>query len=498
MPSASLKPLAADEFDYWKASHLLARAGFGGTPGQARALANMGLDDAVDYIVDFQSVDAPIVRPDQFDQDIMRPPTEAEQRQIRDARQSGDEAAVERFRRDRQRRQQADRQQMADFQRWWLTRMIETPRPLEEKLTLFWHGHFATSYRAIEDSYHMFVQNQMFRANAAGNFRMLVRGIVHDPAMLRYLNNNQNRRGSPNENLARELMELFTLGEGHGYTEDDIKEGARALTGYTYDDNSFVFRARMHDPGVKTILGEAGRWDGDDFVEIILGQRFASEFICLKLYRFFVNDLPEEPDKNTRAFVTKLAKKLRSDKYELRPMLRSLFRSQHFYDQANMAAQIKSPIQLIVQAIRTMRTPVRSLNTLIAASALMGQRLGFPPSVKGWDGGRSWINTSTLFVRQNIVLYLLTGRRPNAYAWQSDGSSFDARPMLADLAATGEPVAARNAVTYLLRCMLGQEPHQERIEAVMAYVNRAGGELDDETLTGVLSLITAMPEYQLC
>src|SRR5262249_24707512 len=156
-------------------------------------------------------------------------------------RQRGDEAALERYRNEVQRRQQADRQQMRRLQLWWLQRMIETPRPLEEKLTLFWYGHFATSYRSVEDSYNLFLQNQFFRANAAGSFADLVFGIIRDPAMLAYLNNNQNNRAKPNENLARELMELFTLGEGHGYTESDIKNGARALTGFTFDDNDFVF-----------------------------------------------------------------------------------------------------------------------------------------------------------------------------------------------------------------------------------------------------------------
>jgi uncharacterized protein (DUF1800 family) len=498
MPINSLKPLAPDEFDYWKANHLLNRAGFGGTPGQVRALANMGLNDAVDYVVEFQDIEQPLVQPDAFKSDVMRPPTMDEQRELRRARQSGDEKALEAFRQARQRRQREDRQQMSAFQRWWLTRMIETPRPLEEKLTLFWHGHFATSYRAIEDSYHMFVQNQLFRTNAAGNFRKLVHGIVHDPAMLRYLNNNQNRRENPNENLARELMELFTLGEGNGYSEDDIKEGARALTGYTYNDDSFVFRERAHDRYPKTILGKRGNWDGDDLVEIIFTQRYVSEHMCQKLYKFFVNDVPGGPDKATQSFIQKLAKKFRGEQYELRPVLKTLFRSQHFYDPVNMAAQIKSPIQLSVQTVRTLRTPVRSLNTLLGASAMMGQNLGYPPSVKGWDGGRSWINTATLFVRQNLVLYLLTGQRPGAYPWQADGTPYDARPLLSDLEATGEPIDTRAALAYLLRFTLGREPHAQRVETLAAYVDERGGTRDNDTLVGVLSLIAAMPEYQLC
>src|SRR5688572_5725370 len=278
----SLKELKPQEFDYWKAQHLLNRAGFGGTPEQVRGLAAMGLDGAVDYIVDYEKVPATPIKPDEFDTDIMCPADAEDRAEFAAARRRGDEKTLEMYRQERQRRQMEDRQQMGRIQRWWIKRLIETPRPLEEKLTLFWHGHFATGYRAIEDSYHMFQQNQFLRANATGSFAELVYGVVRDPAMLRYLNNDQNRKEKPNENLARELMELFTLGEGNLYSENDIKEGARALTGFTFEDDAFVFRAQMHDTGNKTILGQKGNWDGIDFCKIILSTKTPSEFICWK------------------------------------------------------------------------------------------------------------------------------------------------------------------------------------------------------------------------
>ena len=192
-----LKTLNPKKFDFWRARQLLNRAGFGGTPGQVRALTNMGLNDAVDHIVDYRAQAYDVVEANDFDSDIMRPATAEERRSLNQARRGGDEAAVERFRRELQARQRADRRQMADLQQWWLKRMIETPRPLEEKMTLFWHGHFATGYRAIEDSYHMFMQNQLFRSHAVGNFRELAHGIIHDPAMLRYLNNNRTGGSGP-------------------------------------------------------------------------------------------------------------------------------------------------------------------------------------------------------------------------------------------------------------------------------------------------------------
>src|SRR6185436_12424118 len=163
-------------------------------------------------------------------------------------------------------RERDDRRQMREMQKWWLKRMIETPRPLEEKMTLFWHGHFATSFRTIENSYHMFKQNTLFRKHAVGNFGELLFAIIRDPAMIAYLNNNQSRKGKPNENLAREIMELFSL-DIAGYTERDIKEGARALTGYTFVDDKFEFRRNDHDTGEKSILGVTGPLDGDGFVK---------------------------------------------------------------------------------------------------------------------------------------------------------------------------------------------------------------------------------------
>ncbi len=390
MPINSLKELKTQDFDYWKAQHLLNRAGFGGTPSQVRALANMGLSGAVDYIVDYDKVAVAAVDPNQFDRDIMRPANEEERAEVMAARRTGDEAKLEQYQRERMRRQAEDRRQIGDMQKWWLKRIIETPRPLEEKLTLFWHGHFATGYRAIEDSYHMFMQNSFLRTNANGSFADLVFGIIRDPAMLKFLNNDQNRKEHPNENLARELMELFTLGEGHVYTEDDIKEGARALTGYAFEDDEFVFREGAHDTGTKRIFGQAGKFDGVDFCRLILSQKAVSEYICWKWYRYFVNDLPGTPDKDTQGFITKLAREFRDGNYAIKPVLKTLFKSEHFYDKANTAALIKNPVQLIVQAIRSLRTPARNLGALVSASDLMGQNIFFPPSVKGcfpahWD-----------------------------------------------------------------------------------------------------------------
>ncbi len=495
-------PLGHDEWDYWKAQHLLNRAGFGGAPARVRGLFNMGLDGAVDYIVDYHRIKADPVRADRFDRDIMEPLSEEDRRRRNDAQRTSDEATLSEFRRRRQQAQRADRRQMRDIQRWWLTRMIETPRPLEEKMTLFWHGHFATSYRGIQDSYHMFRQNQLFRNHAVGNVKALSHAIIRDPAMLRYLNNDRNHKQKPNENLARELMELFTLGEGHGYTEDDIRQGARALTGYTFYDDEFIplgsrqYRQR-HDSGPKTILGKSGNFDGDDFVELIFARRACSEFLCWKLYRYFVNDLPGEPDQQRREFILGMARSLRDNAYQLRPVLKLLFASAHFYDPSNIGSQIKSPIQLIVQAARSLGAPTRRLSALAAAADLMGQSLFYPPSVKGWEGGRMWINTSTLFVRQNTLVYMLTGRRLDRAPRTGDGTAYDARHLVEDLREPDGALGVRDAVTYLLRINLAGNVHPQRIDSLVEFVEGRGGRMDNAMLIALLALITAMPEYQL-
>ncbi|RMH13156.1 MAG: DUF1800 domain-containing protein [Planctomycetota bacterium] len=498
---ANLRPLKPERFGYEQARHLLWRAGFGGTPEQINTLASWGIERAVDYIVDFDKIEYPSPAADRFDPDIIRPLTPDEQRQLRIARQTQDEETVARFRLRDQQAKRDDRRQMRQIQQWWLTRMIESPRPLEEKLTLFWHGHFATSYRTIEDSYHMYLQNQLFRSHAAGNFGELLFQIIRDPAMLAYLDNDESRRDRPNENLARELMELFSLGVGN-YTEMDIKEGARALTGYTFRDDEFVFLENNHDSGSKKILGKRGALDGDDFVTAILETRACSRFICTKLYRFFVKSVPAEwkdIPRESREVITDLASTMLRSRYEIRPVLRRLFLSEHFYHDQVMNEQVKSPVELVVGAVRSLHTPVRDLNILLEAMDLMGQNIFFPPSVKGWDGGRSWINTATLFVRQNILAFLLTGKKPVGYDSMADKQVYESEKLLSWLAET-DPSAARDpqrVVDFLLRLTLGTAPPTARA-TLEEFVHDHGGALGRDMITALLLIITAMPEYQLC
>ncbi|MCG3125032.1 MAG: hypothetical protein GIKADHBN_03548 [Phycisphaerales bacterium] len=503
--SASLNPIRPHHFGYDQARHLLWRAGFGGTPAQIQTLASWGPEKAVDYILDFDKAAADPVSGDLFDADIMRPASAEEREAYRKAQRAQDEDALAKFRQERQNRERSDRSQMTEIQKWWLKRMIETPRPLEEKMTLFWHGILATNYRTIENSYHMFLQNQMFRRNALGNFGQMLFDLIRDPAMIKYLDNDESRKGRPNENLAREIMELFSLGVGN-YTERDIKEGARALTGYTFRDDEFYFDQKNHDNGEKVILGKKAPLDGDGFVKAILETRACSAYVARRVYGFFVSELPpierlpdRELDPSVRTVLNGLASSLLGARYDIKPMLRRLLLSEHFYSPRVMSDQIKSPVVLVVGAVRSLNTPVRDLGILNDALDLMGQNIFFPPSVKGWEGGRSWINTSTLFVRQNILTFLLTGKKPVGYDPTADSTRYDPTQLLAELS-KADPSSANDpdrVVEYLLKLTIGRAPPAARA-SLTEFARSRGGTITPDLVTALLLVITTMPEYQLC
>lgn len=495
---ASLAPIKSKDWGYDHARHLLNRAGFGGSPAQIATLVSWGPEKSVEHLLNPDKIPFDEVKATAFDHDIMRPVSGEERGEIAMARRKGDEEAVTRLRARRQEAERDDRRQMRDIQHWWLKRMIETPRPLEEKMTLFWHGHFATSYRTIEDSYHMFVQNQLFRKHAVGSYAKLMFEIIRDPAMLKYLNNDDSRKDKPNENLAREIMELFSLGVGN-YTEKDIKEGARALTGYTFDDDEFVFKRTNHDSGVKQILGARGALDGDEFVKAILARPACARHMTRKLYRYFVLDYPtgnKPMDAAAAGVLTSLESTFISSRYEVKPLLRRLFLSEHFYQPRIMNEQIKSPTQLVVGGVRSLNTPARDLGVLADAMNMMGQNIFFPPSVKGWDGGRSWINTATMYIRQNILCFLLTGRTPSGFDPLAKQETFDPMPLLDQmgLSSSSPPEEIADGV---LRFAIGRsEPHNRAI--LVDILRRSGTNVTSDTLTQMFLLVTAMPEYQLC
>jgi uncharacterized protein (DUF1800 family) len=374
--------------------------------------------------------------------------------------------------------------------------MVNTPRPLEERLTLLWHDHFATSYDKVDDTYLMYRQNRVLRRLAGDNFGKLVHAVIRDPAMIQYLDNHKNRKRHPNENLARELLELFTLGEGQ-YSEYDIKQAARALTGLTYEDNEPAFRKQWHDDGQKVIFGQRGKFGPNELVNLILRRRGCSEYVAFKLYQHFVADVPEDtaqmPPWAIRV-MRQLAAELRAHEYDLRPVLEKLFRSRHFYDPAVVGKKVKSPIQLTVGTIRSMNTPTRDLGQVRRAMRRMGQELFKPPNVAGWPSGRAWINSSTLFVRQNLCAYLITGKYQGQSSRPNDQTPFDPNALLSQLNAQ-KPKMATNE---LIDRFVGPHAPEARREPIVRFAkDHAGNRLGGDTLKSLLVLITAMPEYQL-
>lgn len=269
----------------------------------------------------------------------------------------------------------------------WLQQMVESPRQLNEKMALFWHGHFACR---SQSSLHQQQLLDIIRTNALGNFGTLLKAVSKSAAMLNFLNNNQNRKGSPNENFAREVMELFTLGRGH-YTETDIKEAARAFTGWgNKADGEFVFRKPVHDAGMKTIFGKTGNFEGDHVLELLLSNKQTAFFITRKIYRFLVNEMIEED------ILEELATVFFESNYELLPLLDRIFTSKWFYESSNIGRLIKSPIELLAGMQRAIPLELKNPDSQLLVQRILGQVLFYPPNVAGWPGGQNWIDSSSL------------------------------------------------------------------------------------------------------
>jgi uncharacterized protein (DUF1800 family) len=275
----------------------------------------------------------------------------------------------------------------------WMTKMATSPGQLREKMALFWHGHFACRTRRPDDSLALL---NTIREKALGKFPDLLLAVSQEPAMLQFLNNQQNKKQHPNENFAREVMELFTLGRGN-YSETDVKEAARAFTGWSYDGQSnFRFREREHDADPKTLLGQTGNWGGEDALRIILQQPAAATFLVTKMYRFFVNDVPDP------ARIAPLAAAFRQSGYDVSDLLERLFSADWFYAPANMGSLIKSPVALVAGLRRTLNLSVANDKQLLGYQRALGQALFMPPNVAGWPGGRAWIDSSSLLLRLQL------------------------------------------------------------------------------------------------
>jgi uncharacterized protein (DUF1800 family) len=289
--------------------------------------------------------------------------------------------------------QKKSRESIRNLNLYWINEMVNSDGQLREKMSFFWHGHFACR------NLNIFFQQELLdviRRNALGNFRDLFHEVSKTGAMLNFLNNNQNRKDHPNENFAREVMELFTMGRGN-YTEEDIKEAARAFTGWgATAKGEFVFRRFQHDYGSKTVLGKTGNFDGDEVLEILLEQKQTARFISQKIYRFFVN---ENIDKQK---VDWLADRFYKHDYDISKLMEDIFTSDWFYDEKNIGSKIKSPIELVVGIQRMLPMQLENAEALLLLQQLLGQILFYPPNVAGWPGGKTWIDSSTLMMRMRI------------------------------------------------------------------------------------------------
>lgn len=385
----NLTPISSDSWDFAKARHLLNRAGFGVPHALAVHLAGLGPEGAVDYLLNYESIPFSFPEPD-----FLEPALTYKER---NAQRKG--LGEEERRALQQQWQRAERQAVQQLKGWWLQRMRTSPRPLEDKMALLWHGHFATSAQKVKASQHNYELYDVFRTHATGNFKTLVTEVGQSRCMLRYLDNDRSTKRKPNENWARELMELFTLGQGQ-YTEDDIKESARAFTGWSTDGQEFRFNLANHDTGTKTFLGRTGEFDGWDIIDILHEQEALGNFICGKIWKYFA---AEEID---REVVATMASTFRASGYELKPVLRELFLSQAFYQENVVGRQVKSPAQLVVELTHDLGLDTVPPNALAQATANLGQDILQPPNVKGWDGNRAWINANTLLLRYNLPTFL--------------------------------------------------------------------------------------------
>jgi len=447
---------------------------------------SLGPGRAVEWLLDFP--DAPAEEQSRTDVPDLSsiegyPRTFAERRAMFEGKTPEERQAIN------QKLQQDNRAAIQQTVAWWLRRMAGGPYPLQEKLTFFWHGHFTTSARDERSAWLMWQQNELLRRNAAGNFREFVRSISRDPAMLDYLNNSQNRKKHPNENYARELMELFTLGIGN-YTETDIKEAARAFTGWTHDGDSFFFRKNDHDYDEKTFLGVRGNLDGDDVIDIILRQKACAPYIAGRIWSYFVYDNPE-PE-----LCQSLGEILRDAKWDLRPLLHTMFASRGFYSDRAIGTQIKSPVQLLVGTVRMLGLSMPPPRQVAGALDQMGQIPLAPPNVKGWPGGKSWINTSTLFVRYNTCVQLVNGgelatggkvaRRLFGRGRGGGGET---------LAVSGDAPAERLVDYWIARLIQRPIAEEKRQTLIATIANRPD---DENAIRAMIQLIVSMPEYQLC
>lgn len=384
----------------------------------------------------------------------------------------------------------------------WLETMVNSEAQLREKMSLFWHGHFACR---IPNSYFSQELLQVIRTHALGNFGDMLKAVSKSPAMLQFLNNQQNRKSHPNENFAREVMELFTLGRGN-YTEHDIKEGARAFTGWGFNPRGeFVVRKNQHDEGTKTFLGKTGNFDGDDILDILLENKQTANYISKKIYRYFVNENVNDPNQQW------LSRRFYENGYDISKLLNDIYTSDWFYDEKNIGNRIKSPVELIVGIRRLLPLQLENDESQLLFQRALGQVLFYPPNVAGWPGGKNWIDSSSLMLRLRIPQIL------------SANDALDIRPKTDDDVQMGQMMEAIKKMKEAVRGgtatidwpvvnrIFESIPREKLLEKIEATVLQTKTKVSDAVLDKYINTETrenyirstivnlmATPEYQLC
>jgi hypothetical protein len=451
------KPSAEVPWDLKRVGHLYRRAAFGATWAELQTGVKDGPDKVIDRLLKGES------DPEKFESEtakLAEPIVRAN---------NGNQARA-----------------------WWLYRMLYTPHPLAEKMTLFWHNHFATSNAKVNNAGYMLGQYELMRRNALGNFRTLLRDMSKDPAMLVWLDTNQSKKEMPNENYARELMELFSLGIGN-YTEKDIRDAARAFTGWTIKNGKGSFNPENHDDGDKTVLGKTGKFQGEDIVNICLEQKSAPYFICRKLFRFLVSETLPASD----LLLEPLAESFRKSGYDFGALVKTVLRSNLFFSPEAYRTKIKSPVEFALGIVHALEGKIGTTALAVALEEL-GQNVFSPPSVKGWDGGQVWLNGQTLLSRQNLALALTStedqrfGRRCDPAELRrkqdADGKGGDSVAFFLELFLQGDvPEESRQKL----------KDYQRSAEKQKFPVYWTAQDADEQRVRSLCRLVLTLPEFQL-
>ena len=428
-----LTPVTAADWNSDRAAHLLTHAGFGGTPAEIEKLTDAGLERAVRSLVYYEGIPNPKMQP--FVESGLWEPTlngfpESRPEATDRAAKNGISMGVESKPTGNRPVQPVSdrffywlRATMLETRRlgyWWANRMLQTTHPVEQKMALMWHGHFATHENKVRDYRKMMQQIDLFERGATGNIRDLTIQVAQNPAMLYFLDAQYNVKGAANENFAREVMELFTMGVGN-YSEKDVRECARAFTGWYFDNLAFKVDPDKHDGGVKTFLGRTGNLDGVDVLKIIFEQPVTAEYLAGKIYRFLVRDELTPELRRTLGAV------LRANNYDVKPLLTVMFSSKDFYSQASYGGHIKGPVEHLVAMMKHLGVDaIAGVPDFNQSTISMGQHLLNPPSVAGWAGGKAWITPGLLIARGNVARDVLIPDMTGFRDWNFTAGTDDA------------------------------------------------------------------------